>query len=575
MCRSLSLLSCLLLVCSGALAGSVSAGEPLHQRIDQLIAAGADGPLGEPTSDAEFLRRVWLDLAGTIPTTSQAQAFFNDSSPDKRRKLIDQLLAAETYARHMQDLWDVTLLERRGDEGPWREWLLRSFAENKPWDQLVREMLNPDAEDEATRDSAMFIHKHLQSYGQNPNDMPGLIRDVGRLMLGKDIQCAQCHDHPFVDDYTQRDYQGLMAFLGHVNMRRDLDFPAVYEAPLKAALTYESVFVPGKEMVGPRLPGGEEREVPMLKGDELFSVPANKETKAPGVPSFRTLPILAAEMTRKDHRQFNRTIANRLWFIMMGRGLVHPLDMDHPGNPASHPELLDLLTEEIAAHDYDIKWLLRELALSATYQRSSRLPAGVTTAPADRFRYALEKPISADTLMWSMLTATGAIAQVPAAKLASPTGDESDKEKAKATSKEDKPASKTAEAKGDETVETTGKLIDLPELRKQFLAAFANPPTEPELEFNATVRAALFVLNDDAILGWLEPRSGNLVDRLTKLTNDDEVAERLYLAILSRPPDDEERRQVVEFLKDQPDRGKVIGQLGWALLAGTEFALNH
>ena len=171
----------------GAAASAVEL--PLHARIDKLIAAKAGGPVNPPATDAEFIRRIYLDFAGRIPTIEETREFLAENSADKRIKLIDKLLASKDYPRRMQELFHVMLMERRGDHDDWTKFLRKSFEANKPWDQIVREILNPNADDEATRGAAFFYTKRLEKYGQNPTDYPGLVRDVGRLFMGVDVQC--------------------------------------------------------------------------------------------------------------------------------------------------------------------------------------------------------------------------------------------------------------------------------------------------------------------------------------------------------------------------------------------------
>src|SRR5207248_3413860 len=155
-----------------------------HERIDQLIAAKPEfaTAAAPPASDEEFLRRVYLDLTGTVPSVTDARAFLQDNGPDKRRLLIDRLLASHDYARHMQQVFDVLLMERRPGknvlEAPWQEFLRTSFAANKPWDQLVRDILAADGSDPATRPAARFS---LDRDGE-PHV---LTKDISRLFLGK------------------------------------------------------------------------------------------------------------------------------------------------------------------------------------------------------------------------------------------------------------------------------------------------------------------------------------------------------------------------------------------------------
>jgi hypothetical protein len=444
----------------------------------------------------------------------------------------------------MQEAFDVMLMERNGNHPEWQRFLLTSFQKNKPWDQLAREILSPNPDDEETRGAAFFFTKRLEHYGQNAIDFPGLTRDVGRLFLGKDLQCAQCHDHLFVDEYKQADFQGLFAFVSQTFVRADAKFPAVGEKPVDKKLEFMSVFVKEKKETGPRLPGGVEVEIPPLVKGEEFAVPPDKSKNFPGVPKFSPLKVLGEQLPRLDQPDFCRNIVNRLWFLMLGRGLVQPLDLLHANNPASHPELLDLLAREFAAHHGDIKWFLSELALTQTYQRSSRLPEGVQDIPLESFLVFNEKPLSAEQLLWGMLQATGEL------------------ERLRKT-----PADTAAAAEA----------IEIPDdLRQRFLKAFANPAREPEVEFSPSVKAALFVLNDGVVLSWLEPRPGNLAEKLTAISDPGQLADELYLTVLTRPPTADEARETADFLNQHAERRpQAIGQLIWALLASTEFAVNH
>lgn len=521
------------------------ADEPLHVRIDALIAAqGAGRPASPPADDAEFLRRVSLDLAGRIPSAQEVRAFLADPAPEKRAQLIERLLAGRDYPRRMQELFHVLLMERLGDHPEWTEFLRASFEANLPWDRLVREILAAAAHrDGANPAAAFFVSKRLENYGQNPVDYPALTRDVGRLFLGIDLRCAQCHDHLFIPDYTQQDFQGLSAFFQNTSLA-DAKAASVAEKPTTQKLEYASVFNKVKKQTGPRIPGAAEVEIPAFAKGEEYVVPPDPKKRSQGVPRFSPLSTLAERLPTPATPGFTRNIVNRLWCVMMGRGLVHPPDLHHSDNPPSHPELLDLLAVEFEAHHYDIKWLLRELALSQTYQRSSLLPEGRDDLPRESFLTANEKRLSAEQLLWSMLEATG-------------------------------PGLHNSTTSPDAFCDWLfGKITE--GLRDKFVKVFANAPREPEEEFSPSLKTVLFVLNDEVVFELLTPQPGNLVDRLMKSTEADQVAEELYLSVLSRPPAPEERAEVAEYLARHADRrATALGHLAWALLASTEFCVNH
>ena len=510
---------------------------PLCTRIDRLIAAESEGPAAGPSSDAEFCRRVYLDLAGRIPSLEETRAFLAEAGADKRTKLIDRLLSSDDHVRRFSQVLHVMLMERLGDHAEWQKFLRASVQANKPWNQFVREILNPNADDEATRGSALWYTKRLENYGQNPVDIPALVRDVGRHFLGIDVQCAQCHDHLFVDEYKQDFYHGLFAFVGHTSIRQDVKFPAVGQKPLEKKVEFMSVFVQKPLVVGPKLPGGTEIEIPTFAKGEEFEQPPDKKTKFPGTLKFNTLKLLSEQLPQADNHLFTRNIANRLWWLTMGRGLVEPLDLAHADNPPSHPELLDLLASELAAHQFDMRWLVREIVLSETYQRSSAAAEeAAAEAPAAKYCLALEKQLSSEQLLASVRQALG----------------------------DGKPLA----------IDSTEKSWS--EWQTKFDKALANPPREPEVGHNPTVKAALFFMNDATVLGWLKPDGENLAARLLKQTDGAALADELYLSVLSRPPSDVEQMEVSDFLATRADRReKAVTSLIWGLLASNEFCVNH
>ena len=185
------------------------ANETLHEQIDRIIDDASFGLVAPLSSDGEFLRRVYLDLNGVIPPSEVARKFLDDPAPDKRAAVVDRLLASPQFVRHMTNVLDVMLMERRGEKHvkleEWRAFLHASLSQNKPWNQLAAEILAADGTEEKHRAAAAY---YLVRDGE-PNL---LTRDVGRMFFGMDLQCAQCHDHPLVNSYYQADYYGLFAF---------------------------------------------------------------------------------------------------------------------------------------------------------------------------------------------------------------------------------------------------------------------------------------------------------------------------------------------------------------------------
>lgn len=356
-----------------AISAGAQTAEPLHVQIDRLLDEAHPNGKTALASDAEFMRRVSLALSGMIPTAAQARAFIADTAPDKRARLIDQLLASPEYVRWMAVRLDVMLMERRAEKhgkvAEWREYLESSVAANKPWDQLVREMMSYDGADEKTRGMGRWL---LEREG-DPN---ALTRDVGRIFLGKDMACAQCHDHPRIAEYLQRDYYGLQAFFCRTSLfQPDESKPGHLTEKPEGEATFTSVFTKVGGSTRPRLFAEAELTDPVVPAAEQWVVaPDPKDKNKRPVPKFSRRAQLATVLGDGHHPAFRRNIANRLWSFMFGRGLVEPLDLHHAGNPPTNPALMDLLTEGIAAVKFDMKAFLRELALTQTFQQSMELP---------------------------------------------------------------------------------------------------------------------------------------------------------------------------------------------------------
>jgi hypothetical protein len=519
------------------------AQQPLSARIDQEIEQKLQGhPLAATAGDAEFLRRAYLDLTGIIPSTAEAREFLADPAPDKRARLIDRLLTSARYARHMAQQFDVLLLDRRADKhvkrGEWLEFLRASFAANKPYDELVREILTADGSDAKTRAAAAF---YLNREGE-----PHLLtKDISRLFLGMNLGCAQCHDHPLVDAYKQDHYYGVYAFLNRSYLYSDKKAKlSVLAEKAEGDVSFESVFKPKVVKASlPRMPEGKEITEPKFeKGQEYVEAVKQGER---GIPKFSRRAQLAEAVTSPDNPRFARATANRLWSLLLGRGIVYPIEYDHPANPPSHPQLLDVLGKELAARKYDLKALLRGIVLSQTYQRASEAPAGDAVDPA-KFAVASLRPLAPEQLAWSLLQATG---QLDAERKA--LG-----------------AKATEQALHNKFAGQADTIVKL----------FATNPGEPasNQDFEATLDQTLFLRNGEQIRGWLTPRPGSLTDRLNNSKDAAPLADELYLSVLTRKPTPEEAKDVADYLaRRSGDRAAAVQELIWAMLTSAEFRFNH
>jgi hypothetical protein len=378
--RAVALLSWTLVLSTWftSLEASRAADDSLHTQIDHLSDAAAVGPRGAVVDDLTFLRRVTLDLTGRIPSIVDSRDFLADQSPDKRARAIDRLMSSPDYFRHLAVVFDVMLMERRGDKHvknvEFRAWLQEFFQQKKPYNELVHSLLAADGTDEKQRAaSAFFLEREVE-----PNLMT---REIGRMFLGIDLQCAQCHDHPLIDDYHQTDYFGTFGFVNQLTLfRPDAKKPALIGEQVRGQSEFKSVFTEREAVTSPRLPGEVEIVEPVFAIGDEYSIRPAKNARA--VPKFSRRDKLAELISSGQNPLFRRNIANRLWAMMLGRGLVHPVDQHHSENPATNPELLDLLGNEFAKSSYDVSTLLREIALSQTYQRSWQLPADLAPSSA-------------------------------------------------------------------------------------------------------------------------------------------------------------------------------------------------
>lgn len=656
---------------SPKLINKTATASSLHAEIDRLLTADSLVPPTKPADDAEFLRRAMLDLWGIIPTSIEAREFLADKSSDKRTKLIDRLLASPRFARHMATTFDVLWIERRAEANIafslWYDFLYQSFLNDKPYDQLVREIL---AADEANRPATRFYHARTCE----PDSMT---RDIGRLFLGMDMQCNQCHDHPVIDDYKIGDYYGLRAFVArtYVFVNKNNKVSEIAEKP-EGETSFVSVFTgESADKVLPRLPRGVELppEPTFKKGEELVAKPAKGERP---IPKFSRRELLGKQATDPSYDLLYRNAANRLWAHVFGRGLVHPVDFIHPDNPPSHPAVLELITRDFREQGCDVKRTLRELMLTDAYARSCELPtikqldqAAVTKrlttveqelanlqkqltaaeakeeaarAEFTKIEVAGEKnPKTADPAKLAAAAAReAAIVEVRRIKTLTNSKQKSldEARRADETLHLAKTDPKLASQKWDALVEFWSERGDVPLLRPLPPEAFTDsimqaagivasveakaraaikksPPKEmkeatgearstieailldkqtfeplrknftrfveiyaeaPGQDFAATLNQALFFGNAGVVEGWLKPEGTNLTARLAALSDANELADEMYLSVLTRKPSDAERQDVAAYLQDlKQNRAAAVQELVWALMSSSEFRFNH
>jgi hypothetical protein len=527
--------------------GPLAAAEPLREVIDREIAAAWTREKvtpAKPADDAEFVRRVYLDLVGDVPSYDETIAFLDDKAADKRVKLIDRLLEDPRYGQHMADVWDFMLFGRNppGYDTDKRDglqaWLKTQFAQNAPYDEIARTILKAEG-DSVEQGTPVF-------YMQYKNQPEDATEAITQLFLGVQLQCARCHDHPF-EGWKQVDFYGMAAFLARLDVvtvgkAKDLNKYAIGEKNSGDILFTGPAKdqTPGKkgEPIRPKFLLGDELTEPKLSKvykDERFTA-----NKPPPAPEFSRKDELAEWITAAENPFFARAIANRLWAQFLGKGLVHPVDNMSPANAPSHPALLDALTAEMKATKFDVRSFIRELVNSKTYQLSSAGGDGAQF-PA-WFAAARVRPLSAEELAEAWRTATGYEAVEADGK----------------TKKSDKP--------GRYRPLETGYMI-----------RFFGTPTDGTGDFQGGMHEHLY-LNNGPIGSVLVRGSGSLLDALCDTrTPVAERVDRLYVSMFNRHATAAETARFSEFVaagggdkEEAPWR-----EAAWALMTSSEFRFNH
>jgi hypothetical protein len=509
----------------------------IERAIDHYVAAGLVENSITPAAaadDAEWLRRVSLDLVGRIPTLVEMQGFTQSADPEKKVKLIDRLLTSPSFARHQAQEF-ATLMQvqdgRKGTKGLLQDYLSASFRDNKSWDRIFREIVVANENDAKAKGASELVKARMK-------DIDRLTIDVSTLFFGVNISCAQCHDHPLVPTWTQDHFYGLKSFFvrttevaGFVGEK---DFGSVKYVPNKKNEKIAPVmFLTGKRI---DVPGLKEPTKEEKKKDQDRLESAKKAKKIPEPPQFSLRAKLVDVALEPSQRTFfARAIVNRLLFRFLGNGLVMPLDQMHVENPPSHPELLQWLARDLANHEYDLRRLIRGIVLSDTYGRSSRWE-GDSAPDAKLFAVAQVRPLSPMQLAVSLRLAT-MNQQLPA-------------------------DAKQLELRFEEMAKNSEKL------------ALSFP--QPGVSFQVGVGEALLFANNDALSRELLSVPNGLV---AHLENDPDPRKQAVLAIrtvFSREPKQEEVQAAVEYLEkrtSRPEQG--CQQLVWALLTSPEFRFNH
>lgn len=416
---------------------------PISQQIDQLVEANLATHNQRPNplcDDETFLRRIYLDAVGRIPTYDETVAFLDSNDKSKRAELIDHLLDSTGYASHQFNFWaDILRLKSRlngGNPGkPYVDFVKNSFSENKPYDEFVRELLT--AEGPALERGNGSVGYYLRDQGMPEDNMANTVR----IFLGIRLECAQCHDHPF-DKWTQKEFFEMVAFRGGVRTRlapNGLGSGLQMRRQIKQSDADEKVKQLAINMLRPlsygvsgggtglaRLPDsyqyddGQPNEIVTAKtlfGDtELHpTIPVSRRVRKkrrpnqraaveiPGAKDISSRDVFASWLTAPENPRFTSVIANRLWKQTMGLGLIEPVDDITDSSEPSNPKLLDYLAEQMVSFDYDLKQFYRAIYHSKTYQRDAS-GADIEDATTYHFPGPLLRRLSAEQLWDSFLT---------------------------------------------------------------------------------------------------------------------------------------------------------------------------
>ena len=470
------------------------------------------------SSDTQFLRRVYLDLIGTLPTEEQIAGFVTDTAPDKRSRTIDRLLERPEYVDFWVLKWGDLLRVTRngmGAKGMWKfhSWLRRSIQDNRPIDQMVREILLARGQPNTYGPAAFY---------RIPESAEELAETVSQTFMGLRLGCAKCHQHPF-ENFSQNDYYSMAAFFARLDLKADRDYGHMGRPTTLRLKPTGSV----------RHPKTQKPVQPAVLGEKTFRYEGDPREK------------LAEWLTAIDNPWFAKNLVNRYWGYMTGRGLVMPLDDLRKTNPASIPELMTALEQDFINSGFDQKHILRRIANSRIYQLDSEPPPA---SPAENqfYTYYNVKRLSAEQLLEAINFATN----TPDKFEGLPEG-------------------------------TRPIQLPDPEVTSYFLNTFGRPNRqvvgEATRNNETNVTQVLHLMNSDYVQKKLSAQSGR-VATLTKLLPTPQIVSNIYYATLSRPATPEEFRLAMDFLNqcDSPDsKKKVLEDLLWTLLNSREFLFNH
>ncbi len=513
---------------AGPEASSVRDAQMLAARIDELVAARwAEKGVkpAAPSDDAEFLRRVYLDLAGRIPRVSEARAFLDDTGADKRLRLIDRLLESPYYVAHFTNVWRSQMMPPANNfqlqlvMPGFEAWLRTRIRDNVGYDQLVRELLTTPVGGGPGRQQFPFNQgpepTALAYYQANELKPETLGAATSRMFLGVKLECAQCHDHPFAK-WSRQQFWEYAAFFAGIQPGQQGNF-----------------FAPGQDRA-------DLRQLKIAGTDKVVQARFLDGTQPEWRTGTTTRTTLAEWMTRADNPFFARAAANRLWSHFFGIGLIEPIDEPSDDNPPSHPELLDELARQFAEHRFDVQFLIRAILASKTYQLSS---AGGEPSPDDPRLFARMaiKGLTPEQLFDSLAQATG-YREPP------------------------------------RNLDPRALLLNGGTPRGDFLSKFASQ--SKRTEHQTSILQALALMNGRFVADATSLERSEVLAAVidAPFLDTTQRIETLYLASLTRKPTAAETDRLLRYVEAggaRKDAKAALADVFWVLLNSSEFMLNH
>lgn len=547
------------------------------RQVDRLLAkelfGGQASSQGEalPLADDEtFARRAYLDLLGEQPSPEQVTAFVLDPSPDKRRALVDRLLADKHYGQNWARYWrDVVMYRRSEDRAAGFApslvvYLTEKLNENAPWDQVAHDFIAAEG-DVREKGEAIFIFSHLA----NPEEVTA---EVSRIFLGIQIQCAQCHDHK-TDRWKREQFHQLAAFFPRLTVRRD------------NAADQRGFRVAGSDKAGGRRGPGAPDNVdlehympdlndPQAKGTLMQPVLFATGQKLDfGVSDRERRETLAKWLSAPTNPYFAQAFVNRMWAELVGRGFCEPVDDMGPDHKPIAPETLGYLAAQFTASGYDVKWLLRTVMASDAYQRQVRSRVSLAGEP---FIASCPQRLRADQLFNAIVSVLGIDEQgrsptdgaASRAAAGGPTAAMAADDGKKAETAQDGEAKKENPKKKPNDAQRRRLALQGP--RAQANQMFGYDPSEDRDEVAGSIPQALWMMNSELTNRSLS--NGPTLRVLLERQRDDEaLTVDLYLRCLAREPKPAELKTCLDYIRTAPSRQEAFEDILWSLINSTEF----